>query len=139
MNLFAKEEMIEHQVKLEEFYFLGPIIVFRDSISEIKGYADVDYDKDNNILSVHEIEMIEKGKGFGEKAITSLLELYKNVKIIRGISLEDSISFWSKFDNVEFFETCRDCDLHETEDCPLFFKGEVCDEYSENNFKMTVK
>lgn len=137
MVLFAKEEVIEQQVKLEEFSFLGSVIVFRDSNSEIKGYADVDYNKNNNILSIHEIEMIEKGKGFGEKAIKSLLELYKDVKMIKGISLEEVISFWSKFD-VEFFETCRDCDLHETEDCPLFFRGEVCDEYNENNFEITI-
>lgn len=139
MYLFAKEEILTEQINLEEFSFSGLTVVFRDELSVIKGYAHVYYDSDTKILSIHEIEMIEKGKGLGKKAIESILKLYKDVKVIEGISREDAVSFWNKFDAISFFDTCRDCDLCGTEDCPLVRKNEVCDEYNENHFEITIK
>lgn len=126
--------------KMDFFTFAGECGVFRTEGGKIIGMIDGSQlkEKDKKHLRIEHFEVVETGKGYGTLCFELFLEQYPSVQTITGISLEESTFFWYK-QGAMFYETCDYCDLNGEEDCPLVRRGEVCDEYSENEFVINLK
>lgn len=130
----------EHNNDMEIFSFSGKAGVFRNRNKEI--IAMIHFTATNSStgtkIYIDQFEVVAKeiGKGYGRKCIELLRNLYPNVSTIEGIAYDGSECFWLEI-GADFYDTCKKCPLSETDECPLNFGGEVCDEYSENEFAIT--
>ena len=136
VDVVAKYESLNALVQLEDFTFSGNVMVFYES-GRIVGYADVRYDKSIDQLFINEIEMIDKGAGYGRAAIEALKNHFTKVTSIAGESIDKSVPFWSKM-GAEFHDSCRQCPLMGCDECPLLLYDEYCDDYNEYGFVIYI-
>ena len=89
-------------------------------------------------IYINQFEVVteETGKGYGKTCMELLMEKYPNIHKIDGIAYEGSERFWLGL-GADFCDTCENCPISGTVDCPLLSYEEVFDEYSENEFTIT--
>lgn len=131
------------EAKSTEFGFNSNAGVIRDK-DIIVGFFTIGIDEPE--IDLQELEIVEeyKGQGYGINFIEALFLKYPDCNEITGKALEDSASFYANL-KAEFTDTCSTCPVTSCYYSPLCdediddYEAELCDDYSDNIFKITKK
>lgn len=141
LNLEFKVESVNNLPSDMDFSFAGDCLhVYLDGIL----VALLDYYIFEDTFFINQIEVFKgfRGKGIGTSIIKKILCTYP-IKYIKGMSTEEAVQFYNNI-GCTFYETCKDCSYtgcskHPQATLDAIESEDICDDYTENNFEITLE